>query len=327
MSSPFEPPSSGGANSPSLTPLIVWTMLGALHGLAIGTTLHVVGVWEGAGPIFGVAGTATGLALGTIVLWMERRHALGRPAIVRADGGRSRPVHLLATVGPLVGSIPALMWLGVLLSVVLGNLGPAVLFGGAAFAAAFGANGAWFSQRFLGALESLELGDDAAAVATLEIIQGHPLAPKKDRIGALIALGGVAMQAGQLEASSRWYAKSIELRPYAQARIGLAVSRALTGHEDEAESLMRDALQDPGAVHIQAQADFLRLLLVCRSEGRAAALELGERLQGQSSGGLFLGLLASLHDGPNRDALIPGGLLGVVPEGLARAVPEFEPLL
>ena len=307
--------------------MIAWTMLGALYGLALGTTLDVVQVWDGAGPLFGVGGTASGMLSGTVVLWMERRHSEGRPSVVRADGTRSRPVHLLATVGPLIGAIPPLMWLGMLLSVVLDHLGPALLFGAAAIAAAVGANGAWFSLRFLGALESLELDETQEAVRVLEVLQGHPLAPKKDRVGALIALGGVALQAGQVDVSAKWYAESLQIRPYAQARIGLAVAHALQGREEDAEVGLRAALQDPGAVYIQAQIDFLRVLLVWRSEGESSALALGERLYGPASGGLFLGLLAALRGPKGADDLLPGGLAAMVPPGLARAVPELAPLL
>ena len=169
MSDPFEPPDvAPGRTQPPL---------GVIAGTGLGNTLHMTGVLRDATAAMGLGGAALLVGLCLVLLGVERRHARARrPLHPSARGEVPPPIHGLLFAPPLALLIPSLLWLGVVGSVTLGNLAPAVVFGAGAIGAAWAGVKVGSAHRLTMAIEDLYRGVVERARGLLLALAGHPLA-------------------------------------------------------------------------------------------------------------------------------------------------------
>lgn len=283
MSDPFAPPDA--VDDASVAPVLGGWML-AFGGLgacigALGVVLGVVGhmAW-GAAP-----GGLLGLGLGVTAVRWERRRAAARTAVMDARGRLVRPLGSWLTAVPVTAGVVALSGF-----VVVG----ALISQSRAVAGAFGllAVGllALFRPLFAGtklrvAVEAASRGerDEAAlrAVATAWWSTGST------RRQAALNLGLLALRRGEYEEALRWYGAVAGGRAAGFASTGAALAHIGMGRLPDAEAALLDAASSEAGRHVQTELDGARLLLVLRSEGSAAALELAERLSPPAPGALF----------------------------------------
>ena len=201
---PIEEPHGAGSHR-WMSVLGVWGAAGAAVGSAVGGVLQVTQGMAGASSTWGTLGIGIGAAVGAAALVVERRAAEERPMLVDASGRASRPLHGLLFAGPVLAAIPALLVLGVVATVGIGHVAPAIAFGITALAVAWAGVRVWSTHRFTTALEAVERGDLGAARDRLQGLAGAWVATRSARSAARLNLGMMALQQGDGSEALRWY--------------------------------------------------------------------------------------------------------------------------
>lgn len=263
-----------------------WALAGAAAGLAVGSIVWAVGA-DGMVP-GGLLGGALG---GTTGWWVDRRKA--RPA---------PPWVLWVPVGL---ALPALAWLGVLLSVLQESMTPLLGLGGLAAAILIGAVRAHLRGRVSRALSRLEAGDPGARTLLAQAATGRGGGART----ASYALAMDDLRRGELAAAAgRLSRVEREGGPSAgPAAAALALVRLLQDRPDAALAAVSRALAT-GGPGVQGQTDAVRVLHVWRTEGADSARALAERVIEPASPALLIALLSALRrqtgDPAGGDALL-----------------------
>lgn len=309
--------------------LLAWGASGAAVGTAAGVTLQLTQGLDQAAPAAGVGGMVLGALSGAGAMLLERAKAERRPELTDMRGGRSRPLHGILLGVPVLAAIPALLWLVVIASIGLGNLVPAVTFGMLALGVAWGGLRVWSNHHLARALESLEEGRTGEARIALQRLAERLVASRGAKTAARLNLAMLALNDGDGPSALLWATAPPRSGAFAWAAVARALGHLLCGDPpDEAEVWLTKAMTGPGARAVQPEADAVRVLLVWRRDGEAAARQVGEELLGPGATGLHRALLAALRDRAGdaagaaalRTEEVEGLLLG----GLGRAIPELR---
>ena len=318
---PIEEPHGAGSHR-WMSVLGVWGAAGAAVGSAVGGVLQVTQGMAGASSTWGTLGIGIGAAVGAAALVVERRAAEERPMLVDASGRASRPLHGLLFAGPVLAAIPALLVLGVVATVGIGHVAPAIAFGITALAVAWAGVRVWSTHRFTTALEAVERGDLGAARDRLQGLAGAWVATRSARSAARLNLGMMALQQGDGSEALRWYDQVGGRSASAWAYAGRALATLLLGDLDAAATALGEASASPGARQVQEQLDAVRVLLVWRTEGPEAAQLLGHRLMSPVATPLHRALLLALDVGVGPRTL-DDEVHAMLDSGLGQAVPEL----
>ncbi len=312
-----------------VTALLAWGLAGATAGTAVGATLQLVFGVPNAGASWGLGGACVVAALGGLALAAERNLAGQRPELTDVRGQRSRPLHGLMLGVPVLVALPSLLWLVVVVTLGLQSWVPALTFGMAAVGVVWAGQRVWSNHQLARTLEALELGRTEQARAALERLAANPFVSRGARTAARLNLAMLALNEGDGDAAVDW----ADARPGTGAFAWAAVARSL-GHLlrgdplDEAEEWLGRAVSDPGGRAVQPEADAVRVLLVWRREGEAAALAVAEELHAPGATVLHRALLAVLRDrAGDRDgarALRTDEVELLLYGALGRAIPELR---
>jgi len=315
---------SGAASHRWLAALGAWGMAGASVGSAVGGVLQITQAAAGASSTGGTIGMLAGGVLGGVALVVERRAAEERPVLVDASGRGSRPLHGLLFAGPVVAAIPALLVLGVVATVGIGHIAPAVAFSITALAVAWAGLRVWSTHRFTTALEAVERGDLGVARERLASLARAWVATRSARTAARLNLGMMALQQGDATEALRWYDQVAGRSASAWVDTGRALALLLAGELDAAAEALGRASASAGARQVQEQLDAVRVLLVWRSEGSEAARQLGQRLMSPVATPLHRGLMLALDPRDRRSDSVDDELAALLHSGLGQALPELE---
>ncbi|MCB9688703.1 MAG: hypothetical protein H6735_26930 [Alphaproteobacteria bacterium] len=327
----FEPPDTDDAPAAWswATALLAWGMAGATAGTAVGATLQLVFGIPNAGAFWGLGGAALVAMAGGVALGVERNHAGHRPELTDVRGHRSRPLHGLMLGIPVLVALPSLLWLVIVVTIGLRSWVPALTFGMGAFAVAWAGQRVWSNHQLARTLEALELGRTLEAKAALERLATRGFVSRSVRTAARLNLAMLALNDGDGDAAVDW----ADARPGTGAFAWAAVARSL-GHllrgdpVDEAEEWLTKAVTGPGARAVQPEADAIRVLLVWRRDGEAAARAIGEELHAPGATTLHRALLSVLRERAGDEAgarsLRTDEVEGLVYGALGRAIPELR---
>jgi hypothetical protein len=311
-----------------VTVLVAWGLAGATVGTAIGATLQVASLLQN-GAALGLGAALFGGFAGGGALILERSRSEQRPELVDTRGHRSRPLHGLLLAIPVGLALPALGWLVVVVSLGWSSWVPAVVFSMLAVGVAWGGQRVWSSHRLTLALERLELGQRDRAVRDLELLARSWLASRGVRTAARLNLAMLALTEGDGDGAVDWAdAPSPSSAAYAWAAVTRALGHLLRGDAlDEVEDCLQKAVSGPGARAVQPEADAVRVLLVWRREGEAAARLVAEELWGPAATTLHRALLLVLRrqSGEAVDDLDTEEVEGLLHGALGRAIPELRP--
>jgi hypothetical protein len=320
----FAPPEEE-AHEPSATATaLVWGAAGAVIGTAGGTLAQLTG---GPGAV-GVAAAAGGAVLalaGFAVGVGDAARARGRPALRDHQGRLIRRGDAWVRLVPLAASVGALGALVVLATVQqespLAGVGFAVAAAGLTALAPI----LLARARTARGLEHLARGDAAMAREALSDLAAALWCPPTPRAQAHLFLAVLDLRDGDVNAARTRYERADRGRVRPSARLGRALVAVVDGRYDEAAGWLVDA--QSGGRSLQREIDGVRLLLVLRRDGPAAARDFGRRLLGPDSGPLFRGALAvalqqvgeaeaafDLADDALRRSLVEAGLGVALPE-------------
>lgn len=309
-----------------------WMIAGACVGAVWGAWGHLTGA-EGMGLVLTSMGAAFWGALGGSAAWTwDRRRAAERPALLDGKGRTIQPVHVGLYLVPLAVGVPALLALGVLLALAAGTVAPVGVFTVIAGAVMWGGRDLLSRHLLQRGLQAIGDGGEEAARAMLLPLEASSLATPWTRRAARVNLGTLALRRGEVDEAASWLVRVSSGKNADFARVNLSLVRVLQGRWAEAEALLT-RLAGPGAGRlVRAQADEVRLLLVLRRDGDAAALALGERLLGGECGALVIALVGILReragDADGAEALLgPEVLEALEAGGLGAVVPEVAALL
>lgn len=330
---PFAPPDVSEARSGPLAAFIVggWAMTGAVLGTLVGATLQLVGVLPSVVPLTLAVALFAGF-LGAVAWGVDRRLAEGRTPVLDGRGRRRVPAGVWLLGLPLAALVPSLIGLVVIASVRAESIVPGLLFLLVAGGMALLVRPLVATHRLTRAITAAELGRDDDARERLERIHASVWTPRSGRAQAALNLGLLCLQAGELDDAARWYARPRRGRARAFAQTGLALVHALQGQLDASEEALAQAMATGAGRAIQGEVDAVRLLVVLRREGPAAARPLGEQLVGPGAGALFLGLLAVSRAatgsaGAAAEILTPEVRAHLQGTSFARSIPELEQML
>jgi hypothetical protein len=332
VTDPFHPPVESRPSRGWALVVAAWGIAGFTLGIAVGFTARVLGGPSWAATVGGAVGMVALAIAGAVVARMERWSAADRPPLVDGRGRPRQPVHAWVFAPPVLILLPSLAWLGAGTWLALGSPWAAAPFAAVILGLLLAVRESAAAHWFAVALQRLEAGEPVAGQAALEHLATRFWVPARVAVGARVNLGLAALSTGDLASANRWFTGIDQGPGGAWALTGLALVRVLDGAHAEAEALLADAMTGTSARHVQPQADAVRLLLVLRREGIAAASALGEHLLGPTSTALFRGLLASIRrssgDGEGATALLtPTTLHELRAMGLIRQLPELAPLL
>lgn len=331
-SSPFEAPTSD--HDPIAFAWLVvpasWGLAGGALGTALGLTLQLTAAVAHAAPSGGLAAAALGACLGGAALLFERRSSLSRPELVDGRGTRSRPLHGALLFLPVLVAFPSLLWLVFVGSIGVRSLLPGVAFGMIAVLVAVSGIRVIGKHQLARALERLELGEREEAIRTLSSLGRSFFLGRSVWSSARLNLAMLALNDGDGARALQW----AEGVGRGAAGSWAAVARALAlllqrSPPDEAERWLQAAASGPGARAVQPESDAVRVLLVWRRDGEAAALQIAEHLHGPHATALHRALLARLRersgDHASARSLRTAEVEDLLSRGMARSIPELSP--
>lgn len=327
----FEPPVA--SRDPAVYAWLVvvasWGIGGATLGTAIGATLQLTQGMAWAGMSLGIGGMGLASMLGAVAMMIERSRSALRPELTDMRGTRSRPLHGVLLGVPVAVMIPSLVWLLIVASLSLASLVPAVTFGMLAVAVAWWGLRIWSNHQLARALEGLEEGRTGEARLALKSLAERVVVSRSARTAARLNLAMLALSDGDGVSALGWAHAPARSGAFAWAALARALAHLLNGDPpEEADAWLARAMSGPGSRAVQPEADAVRVLLVWRLEGEAAARRIGEELVGPGSTTLHRALVAALRErAGDRDGAramrteeVEGLLLG----GMARAIPELR---
>lgn len=286
------------AEQPSLIPVIAaWVPAMGVLGTAVGTLLQITGSVGSVAPT-ALRAAGIGLVLGAVAGMVNQRRASRRPPLPDGRGVLRHHGDAWVLVAPLVIASVGFLGLVVLATVQASS----ALLGGGFLAASLMSAGfvrpVWTKMRLARAAEAMSVGDRGRARTAWLSLTRHVLCTRPGRIQAHINLGLSSVVNGDLDAATHHYSQVIRGQAAPFAQTGLALVRTLKGDYSEAEAALSAASSATRAV--QGEVDGVRLLLVLRRDGPAAAVRLGESIRSPASGSLFLGILATAYRGVGR---------------------------
>jgi hypothetical protein len=274
--------------------VVAWTVVGTVVGTFLGTELGDA-LFVGGG-LGGLVGSGLGyrqpVAPGSAV----------EASLVRASvSGGLTFIGLLAITVARAGRVDAVL-----------------LYGGMAVTAGFFGRRHRARQRLQRGVEVLT--DDQLAVRRSGLVELATSRwwPRAERDHAAYQLGTLAMAAGELDQAARWLTPLRAGVTGTYARLALALVVTLRGETQRANDLLGEVHRGRTDPRVRAQADAVRVLLVWREQGDAAALETAERVLAPTSPVLLRGLTAVLRD--RADDTV--GTLAMLDEGTRAALVE-----
>lgn len=305
MSGPFDPPAeTGDAVGRIGGVLFAWALSGAVLGTAVGFTLHATRSLVGAAAPFGIGGVLVAVGLGATAVRMDRAR-VARLAPLPGQRATDWPIHGAVVAVPLVATMPAALWLGLVAAVGLRTLAPVVVAGVAVVGVGWSLLRVWSDHRLVVALQALSADQPDVARMALATLAEHPLATARARRAARENLGALLLSDGELSAAAHWYA---QVPDSARAAAGLAVAQAALGQGDAALATVERGRRCPDARRASSELDAARVFAVWRSEGEEVARKLVRNLDGPGAGGLF----AALRDHLGGQPVEEGTLLATI---------------
>lgn len=330
MDDPFAPPTrtapaSSGAATQGVVVVGAWGVAAAIGGAALGA-------WLGGDPPvvapFGVAGAMGGAVFGGIAFGLERWVASGRKALVDRRGRLVRPLSTWLHAVPLAVGVLAVGALVALWSQQTRSSTPATAFAIVGVVGAVVIRPMLARRALTAAVTAIEQGETDRARRRLVALESGLLATRSVREVARLNLGILAIQAHETDEAAAWFQRA---GSSAHAATGLALVRAVQGRFDEAEALINVANRADDNHHALAEIDGVKLLVVLRRDGAAAARRVGEARLHAHVGALFQAVLAAARSGdgdhPGAEVLLADeAVQATIDAGVGVIVPELQAL-
>ncbi len=295
---------------------LFWVLASGIVGLSVGVTRGLT-MQERSLPTWTLVGVGVGVVVGFLAMSIAGR---------RERPGR-RSVHLMAPIGL---ALPAVCWAGVVVSLHVGSVLPAIGAVGLGLVLMNVARRAYAEDILHTGVHAWHAGRHRVAVQTLEAaVEAKALVPAPMRAHACFTLGLIALADEDLERAEGWLLRVPgHGRTAQQARVSLALVQALRGRIESAQRSVSSLDFREGGETVRHKADGVRLLIVLREQGVQAARDLAERTLRDRSSALQVGLTAWLRwrDGDVEEALFllePNNMLRVRHSELVHLVPEM----
>ncbi len=302
-----------------------WAAAGGGVGLAAGASARLVG-GEGSALWPTALGAALLAVLGWAVLTRTARGLAERPAVADHRGRAHRPWPAWVTVVPAAVGVAAAVWLAAVAALWVGSLVPLLVAAGLVGAALWSGRVTWVRHRLAVGLQAEAEGRVEDARRVLSSLAVSRLAGPGMKATAALDLGLMAMRQDALARAERWLtiaARTSSTGGVASAALVVVCLRK--GDHAAAERWLRQGLAGGAA---SRELDGARALFVLRTEGPAAALDLGERLLDPDAGSLLRGTVAAARRGlglhPGAGLAEPELLRALDQAGLRAALPELE---
>lgn len=307
-----------------------WLMAGGCVGTAAGAWLVTFGQLDTVAPA-GLGGGAVAAIVGALAFRGERRQARQAPALVDGQGHFVRPLSTWLLAVPLVIGALGLFGLVVVASLQADSLTPGFAALGIGVGLLALIRPLWSNRVLTVAVQASENGEAVDALRRLRAIDRSFWVTGAARRVARLNLGLLYLREGRLDDAARYYQRAGAGAGNAWASTGLALVRAIQGRFAEVEALLQAASAAPDGKAAQTEIDGVRLLLVLRRDGPSEARELGQRLVGHTSGGLFLSVLAAAREACGdaagaRELTDEPTVAGFLASGLGDVIPELQAL-